>query len=67
MTLGPGKYDAQCTAAREASGAEGAILIILGGARGDGFSAQLPPHALVMVPAILREVAKQIEDSGVQA
>jgi hypothetical protein len=63
MAIGPGKYDAACTAAREATGARGVILIVFGGKLGDGFSAQLelPVAALVKIPAVLRTVADSIE------
>jgi hypothetical protein len=62
--IGPGKYDDLCTEAREAAEAEGAILIILGGNKGPGFSAQLPMTVdLRIVAALLREVAGQIERS----
>ena len=66
--MGPGEYDAECTAARESAGAPIAILIIIGGDRGNGFSAQFitdvpgkPPKELAAVPALLRDVADQIE------
>lgn len=60
---GPGKYDDLCTDARKAAqAAGGVVLIVLGGHRGDGFSAQLPtPNDLIRLPAILRRVADEIE------
>lgn len=65
MAMGPGKYDSLCTAAREAATAQGAILFILNGHAGTGFSAQLTGEMLFKVPAILREMAQEIEDSGI--
>jgi hypothetical protein len=65
MTLGPGKYDAICTQAREQAEAEAALLVILGGNKGSGFSVQVQVHAnmvlLRALPALLRDVADQIE------
>lgn len=63
MSVGPGRYDDLCTAARENAMAEGALLIVFNGKFGDGFSAQLSPGLLLGVPAILRDVAQQIETS----
>jgi hypothetical protein len=61
MSIGPGKYDALCTAAREAAQAQGVILIVLGGKYGQGFCCQLTQEIHQQVPAILRVVAAQIE------
>lgn len=61
--MGPGKYDAEATAAREATGAEGVLLIVINGRKGGGFSAQLSPTLMLLVPSILRSVAEQIEQS----
>jgi hypothetical protein len=59
--LGPGKYDAEATAAFEQTEAQGVILIVLGGNRGHGFSAQVTAEAMAAIPALLRAVADQIE------
>lgn len=62
MSEGPGKYDAACTAARLATSAEMAILIVLNGHLGSGFSVQAQGEAKVqLLPSLLREVAAQIE------
>jgi hypothetical protein len=58
--IGPGKYDAICTTAREAAGASGAILIILGGKDGGGFSVQCEPHVIAVIPSLLERVAADI-------
>lgn len=63
MALGPGKYDDLCMAARQAAEADATLLIIFGGNKGSGFSAQIPFDLLDAVPDILREVAKNIEKS----
>lgn len=65
--IGPGKYDDICTDAREKAKAATALLIILGGIHGDGFSAQFEISSvadlakIATVPAQLRDVANQIE------
>lgn len=59
--IGPGKYDELCTEAREKAKARGAILIILGGDKGEGFSCQIPPLNVLNVPGMLRDMADEIE------
>jgi hypothetical protein len=68
MPRGPGKYDAECARARVATDATMCLLVVLGGRRGDGFSAQImapdtdrPPDALRAVPGLLRQIADEIE------
>lgn len=64
MPLGPGKYDAEVTMVREKLQADGVILIIFNGNQGGGFSCQLTAHLTRQIPAMLREMAAQIEASG---
>lgn len=60
--IGPGKYDALLTQARELASAHNAILIILDGDKGPGFSCQTTvPVLTLQLPDILRAVADQIE------
>jgi hypothetical protein len=59
--IGPGKYDAACTRARDDTQAQGVILVVIGGEHGNGFSCQLPPEIAKEVPAILRVMADSIE------
>lgn len=40
MPLGPGKYDDVCTYVREETEASAAIVIVVGGKHGPGFSVQ---------------------------
>ncbi len=62
MAVGPGKYDDICTAVLVSTRAQGAIVMVLGGVRGTGFSlASLDPNLAAKLPALLREVADQIE------
>ena len=64
MALGPGKYDDECTRIRQSRQATSVIVIVFGGDRGPGFSAQVSPTVLLDMPRILRDVADQIERSG---
>ncbi len=59
--IGEGKYDQVCSLARMAAGAEGALLIVLNGRHGNGFSAQISIRMVEFIPALLRDVANQIE------
>jgi hypothetical protein len=61
MTIGPGKYDAEATWVRERAKASGVILIVIGGDRGQGFAAQATPEITARLPAMLRDIADQIE------
>lgn len=64
MPVGPGKYDKECTRVRERYRAAGAVVIVIGGTKGEGFSMQLrsdiEPRTIVTV---LRTVADEIERS----
>ena len=69
MALGPGKYDDLCTEAREQVDASLVAVIVMGGKRGSGFSVQATPHGfqlLAMLPTMLRDIADQIEEGGIQ-
>lgn len=63
MPLGPGKYDDLCTVVRDSAKADAAIVIIHGGERGNGFSVQGPFEFALSLPAILRSVADNIEET----
>lgn len=67
MAMGPGKYDKECTEIRSRIKADGIIMIVFGGEKGNGFSAQLPLHLTLSMPEILRKVASDIEKSGSRA
>lgn len=61
--IGPGKYDDVCTMAREQTEAQAAIVIIVGGKYGQGFSCQATdPRYLANLPAMLELMAKQIRE-----
>ena len=61
MALGPGKYDEQATAVREATRAESVIVVVINGSRGSGFSVQTTEPLALKLPAILRIIADQID------
>jgi hypothetical protein len=63
MTIGPGRYDDLCTyVATHADIRPGgaAIVIILGGKHGAGFSCQANPLTMALLPDLLETVAAQI-------
>jgi hypothetical protein len=59
--IGPGKYDAECTAAQKATNAAGVILIVVGGDKGPGFSCQATLEVTRILPDMLRQIANQLE------
>ena len=65
--LGPGRYDDLCTHVRETANAEGAVVIVVHGILGSGFSFQGGIEAMVTLPDMLRKVADDIEKGGVHA
>lgn len=60
MTDGPGKYDALATHVREATGAEGVVIMVVGGNQGNGFAVQAPLSLLLDLPRALHIVADGI-------
>lgn len=62
MALGPGRYDPLCTVVRTMAGAETAIVVIIKGNLGSGFSVQSEdPQVELNLPRLLRVVADEIE------
>jgi hypothetical protein len=59
--IGPGKYDDLATEARERAKAQGAILIVIQGEHGSGFSCQATLQVTLELPKMLREMADEIE------
>jgi len=57
-------YDNWCTKVREGTKSSGVILIVFGGEAGSGFSMQATPELTMALPAILRNVADQIDRDG---
>jgi hypothetical protein len=69
MALGPGKYDDLCTLVREHAGMKpddvgGAVVIVIGGNRGNGFAVQADFITTLKLPDLLEQVAKEIRRSG---
>jgi hypothetical protein len=64
MAIGPGKYDELCTYVREESKADCAVVMIVNGEKGSGFSVQSLFPASTTLPAMLRKIADDIEQSG---
>ena len=58
MPLGAGKYDDLCTEVREKAKARAAIVIIVDGEKGSGFSCQAPLDVTISLPDILKNVIK---------
>jgi hypothetical protein len=58
--IGPGRYDDLCTLVRDKSNAAGAIVIVIDGTHGSGFSCQCGPDLLLALPDILESIARQI-------
>lgn len=65
MPVGGGKYDAECTQARESTEAKAIVLIVIAGNKGSGFSvqsvAEVPPKVL---SELLHDIANEIARSG---
>lgn len=59
--IGPGKYDDEATMVMERVKAQGVILIVCGGIKGEGFAIQATLHTMIQLPRMLREMADQIE------
>jgi len=63
--IGPGKYDDLCTYVREKAKVVPlgiAIVIVIGGEKGNGFAMQGPPTATLDLPDILENIAEQIRN-----
>ena len=59
--IGPGKYDDLCTYVRETSKARAALVIIIDGEHGAGFSCQAPMDVQLRLSMLLRDVADKLE------
>jgi hypothetical protein len=58
-----GKYDDLCEETRVRACADGAMVIVIGGEHGSGFSVAVSAYVLAsgVLPQVLRDVANQIE------
>lgn len=67
MSLGPGKYDDLCTYVREEAQARATIIIVIGGTKGSGFSAQGDMPTQLALPEMLEYMARQLRvDLGIE-
>ncbi len=64
MAEGPGRYDDLCTYVRERARADAAVVIVLGGSVGSGFSLQCAECCAAdlrrQLPSILEHITAQI-------
>jgi hypothetical protein len=68
MAWGPGKYDDLCTRVREEAKADAAIVIVINGANGSGFSVQTDnPLLLAKLPELLEHMARELRVDGGRA
>jgi hypothetical protein len=63
MPFGPGKYDDLCTDVRTRARADAAIVIVINGTHGNGFSVQAPPEITTRLPELLEHMAAEIRRS----
>jgi hypothetical protein len=61
MAIGPGKYDDEVTEIMKSTQANGAILIVIGGNKGEGFCCQATLEVTLRLPKMLRLIADQLE------
>lgn len=66
MPKGPGKYDRFLTQVKDETGTINAALIISDGNLGSGFSVQGTGDFLLRLPAILRNIADQVEKDNAE-
>jgi hypothetical protein len=57
----PGVYDRDAEAARLITAADGVLLLVVNGYAGDGIAVQVPADRLLDLPAVLRDLAQEIE------
>lgn len=69
MTIGAGKYDDLAREIAERTNADGVVLIINGGSRGDGFSviAADIEGLIKTMPDLMEDVADELRDEAREA
>jgi hypothetical protein len=65
MATGPGKYDDLCSLVRKGAGMDegssgGAVVIIIGGNKGNGFSVHADAATTILLPDMLENMARII-------
>lgn len=58
-----GPYDVAIEELRQKFGAEACLLIVLSGSEGTGFSASMPDDLKHHLPALFRNIAKEVEEA----
>jgi hypothetical protein len=66
MSVGPGKYDDLATIVREQANARAVVLIVIDGDKGEGFAVQADLFVTLRLPAMLRNMADQIEQDMIE-
>jgi hypothetical protein len=61
MADGPGKYDAEAEQVLARVDADGVVLLVMGGTKGNGFAVKGTWEAMATMPEILRNAARWIE------
>ena len=63
--IGPGKYDKACTMVREMTDAACAMVVVIGGNKGAGFSMQTADSVNVAaIASLLEHIAKQLREDA---
>jgi hypothetical protein len=64
--IGPGKYDDTCTIVREMTNAVTAVVVIIDGNKGSGFSLQtINPVHILSLAEMLENIAKQLRADAI--
>jgi hypothetical protein len=63
MALGPGRYDDHAERILKETEAEAVLVLVVKGNKGSGFSCKAPIAITLMLPAILRRLAQDIEET----
>lgn len=65
--IGPGKYDKACTMVREMTAATCAMVVVIGGNKGAGFSVQTTaPLNAAALASLLEHIARQLREDVVK-
>lgn len=67
MAEGPGKYDELCTHVRVESAAECAIVIVVNGIQGSGFSVQASEGTELQIAILLENLAARLRQKYAQS
>jgi enoyl-CoA hydratase/carnithine racemase len=62
MAIGPGKYDDLATLVRERAQADGVVVIVIGGDKGNSFCVQADLETTLLLPDLLDQLSKQIRE-----